>query len=81
VYKPERLGNTEAVIEAIVYGSQMAISIDYYLRNEGGNWKVYDVIIEGTGLVTNYRTQFQQILMRSSIDDLIRQLKERVSHG
>ncbi|MGO9017623.1 MAG: ABC transporter substrate-binding protein [Syntrophobacteraceae bacterium] len=46
-----------------------------------GNWRVYDVMIEGVGLVTNYRGQFDEILSRSSFDDLLRQLREKVAQS
>ena len=54
------------------------VPIDYYLRLKDGKWKVYDVSIEGIGLVTNYRCQFEAILMRKSFDDLLRQLKDKI---
>ncbi len=38
-------------------------------------------MIEGVGLVTNYRGQFDEILSRSSFDDLLRQLREKVAQS
>ena len=79
-YKQKQTGGDYAVIEAVVAGGQSGtIPIDYYLRLEDGKWKVYDVVIEGIGLVTNYHSQFESILMRSSFDDLLRQLKEKIA--
>jgi phospholipid transport system substrate-binding protein len=72
-----------AVVRAYVYGAQnMApIPIDYYLRLEGGNWKVYDVVIDGLGLVANYRDQFNSILATTSFEGLLRQLEARNTQG
>jgi phospholipid transport system substrate-binding protein len=79
-YNQKQMGRNCAVIEARVVGDQSgAIPIDYYLRLEDGDWKVYDVAIAGIGLVINYRDQFNEILSRSSFDDLLRQLKEKVA--
>ena len=81
-YNQKRREGDYAVIEALVTGGQSgAIPIDYYLRLEDGNWKVYDVVIEGMGLVTNYRDQFNSILSRSSFDDLLRQLKKKIAQS
>jgi phospholipid transport system substrate-binding protein len=79
-YSRKQMGGDYALIEALVVGGPSGtIPIDYYLRIENGDWKVYDVVIEGVGLVTNYRDQFNSILSRSSFDDLLRQLKAKVA--
>ena len=44
---------------------------------ENGEWKVYDVVIEGVSLVQNYRTQFREILMNKSPEDLLKMLRQK----
>jgi phospholipid transport system substrate-binding protein len=79
-YNQKQIGGNCAVIEALEAGDQSGkVSIDYYLRLKDGKWKVYDVAIDGIGLVTNYRCQFEAILLRKSFDDLLRQLKEKIA--
>ncbi len=68
-----------AVVEALVVGQAGKVTIEYYMHLVDGNWKVYDVVIEGVGLVANYRGQFDEILSRSSFDDLLTQLKAKVA--
>jgi phospholipid transport system substrate-binding protein len=46
---------------------------------ENGGWKVYDVVIEGVSLVSNYRSQFSRIIHESSYAELVRRLKTKVS--
>lgn len=53
------------------------IPINYRLMPKNGTWVVYDVFVEGVSLVRNYRTQFQQILMSSSPDELIAKVRQR----
>jgi phospholipid transport system substrate-binding protein len=36
---------------------------------------VYDVVIEGVSLVNNYRTQFNKIILGSSYENLVKQMK------
>ncbi|MEE9412457.1 MAG: ABC transporter substrate-binding protein [Methylococcales bacterium] len=39
------------------------VAISYRMVNRAGQWKVYDIIIEGISLVTNYRNQFKGIIV------------------
>lgn len=53
------------------------VAVDYSMRNTDGNWKVYDVKIEGMSLVTNYRSSFKRVMRTSGgIDGLITYLQE-----
>lgn len=81
-YGLQQKGDDYAVVDAVVTGSQVGkVTLQYYMHLKGGSWKVYDVVIEGVGLVTNYRGQFNSILTRSSFDDLLKQLKEKASES
>jgi phospholipid transport system substrate-binding protein len=52
------------------------IQIDYRLTLQGDAWKVYDVIIEGVSLVTNYRSSFNNEIAQGGIDKLIARLND-----
>jgi phospholipid transport system substrate-binding protein len=53
------------------------IVINYKLRQTGGNWKVYDVVIENISLVSNYRSQFNRVIAQSSFDELMRRMRNK----
>ena len=53
------------------------IPIDYRLSRTVGQWKVYDVTIDGVSLVSNYRSMFAEQVQRNGVDGLIRQLSDR----
>jgi len=57
------------------------ISVDYRLRQTDGTWKIIDVIIEGVSLVSNYRSQFQEIMANGGIDRLLKLLREKNARG
>ena len=40
-------------------------------------WKVYDIVIEGVSLVTNYRGQFSQEVRQNGLDSLIKKLANK----
>ena len=53
------------------------IPIDYKMEQRDGDWRVYDVIVEGTGLVSNYREQFKRILRKESFEALSKTIREK----
>ena len=58
-------------------GSADGVSIDYRVHQPADQWLVVDVIIEGVSLVTNYRSQIQEIVSSRGVDSLISQLRQK----
>ena len=52
-------------------------SVVYRLYNSGGDWKVYDVVIEDISLVNNYRAQFSRVLAKSSYAELVDRMRKK----
>jgi phospholipid transport system substrate-binding protein len=52
-------------------------SVDYRLKKRDGRWLVYDVSAEGVSLVKNYRTQFNEILVGGSFEELLEKLRAK----
>lgn len=53
------------------------VPVNYRLINTNGVWKVYDVVIEGVSLISNYRTQFREILANQSVEALFQTMREK----
>jgi phospholipid transport system substrate-binding protein len=52
------------------------LSVDYAFRKtSSGEWKAYDVIIEGISYITNYRNQVDAEIQKEGIDGLIKRLQ------
>jgi phospholipid transport system substrate-binding protein len=47
------------------------------MTNKSGQWRVYDVVIEGISMVKNYRGQFREILSTKTPEDLLQTLREK----
>lgn len=58
-----------------------AVPIAYRLHREGDSWQVYDVVIDGISLVSNYRTNFASEIRRNKISGLISKLEARGERG
>ena len=70
----------EARVETLVVGGKGGqTSIDYRLHNIDGQWLVYDVVIDKVSLVSNYHSQFERVIARSSVQDLLRRMKQQDS--
>ena len=88
LYDGEKIGYVGDTIEgdrAVVrtklvnrHGNEMGVNYRM-LRRDGERWKVYDVEIEGVSLIANYRTQFNNVLRRSSYPEVVRALKAKTS--
>jgi len=56
------------------------IDISYRLQKNSDDWRVYDVVVEGTSLVQNYREQFKRIIRKDSFAELSKQLRDKSAH-
>ncbi|OHC04653.1 MAG: organic solvent tolerance ABC transporter substrate-binding protein [Planctomycetes bacterium RIFCSPHIGHO2_12_39_6] len=63
----------------IITNKGTEVSVDYNMHNNPGKWTIYDVTIEGVSLVNNYRSQFNNILIKSSYKELIQKIKAKQS--
>jgi len=75
----ERLDGDYAEVKSIMVGKKTEIPLDYRLMMKDGEWKAYDVVVDGTSMVQNYRSQFAAILRSSSYEQLVHMLREKVA--
>ncbi len=78
-YLPYR-GDPDAqriVVNTRVQTDGPPVPINYRLYQKQDSWKIYDVIIDGMSLVTNYRSSFSAEVRRGGIDGLIATLAAR----
>ena len=61
----------------IVLSDGTKVPIFYRLTNQSGQWKTYDLIIEGVSLVKNYRSQFREILSKDSPEKLLEIMRNK----
>ncbi len=71
-------GGTEALVHsAIVPSGGQTIPIDYTMEKMSEGWKVYDIRVDGVSLVTNYRSEFADVVRRNGIEGLIKALDDK----
>ncbi len=65
----------------IITMDKKEVDIVYRLHKVGGEWRVYDVVVEGVSLVKNYRDQFRSIIRRTSYANLVKILRAKRDEG
>ena len=79
-YKPTKMpgGDADVVVKTeILQPGGRPVQLDYALEKQPDGWKVFDVIVAGVSLVTNYRDTFNQEVRANGIDGLIKMLSDK----
>jgi phospholipid transport system substrate-binding protein len=75
-YVKEDINNDQAAVHTEIGNERDApATVEYRLLHKNGDWKVYDIVIEGVSLVNNYRTQFHTIITKDSYAGLVKQMR------
>lgn len=70
-------GKIAVVKTQVVKSGGPAIPIDYRLYTTNGDWKVFDVAVDGVSLVANYRTSFNEEIGAKGFGGLLDELAAR----
>lgn len=79
-FKPLRMKSSDKIVlvkTEITQSGGQPIDVNYALSNSTGKWLVFDIVIEGVSLVTNYRSQFASQVKKNGIEDLLKKLSEK----
>jgi phospholipid transport system substrate-binding protein len=77
-YSAEKITDDRAVVDTLILTSSAEIPVSYKLYLKDGRWLVYDVNIEGVSLISNYRTSYQEIVMKEGFSGLLAKMEEKV---
>ena len=78
VYVGERLDDGYADISSKVLAAKgEEFSLNYRAHFVGGEWRVYDVVVENISMVNNYRSQFNRVITNASYEELVRRLRDK----
>ena len=71
------LSETTVEVQSVIAAKGGQTPINYRVIKKENDWKVYDVVIEGVSLISNYRTQFQEILGNNPPEKLLESLRKK----
>lgn len=79
-YERESLDGSYAAVDTkVVSNGGGETAINYRLHVLDGQWKVYDMVIENVSIVNNYRAQFNRVIAKSSVKELLQKMKQHDS--
>lgn len=78
LYKEETIKGDRAVVDTMIVTGSTEIPVSFKLKNNGGEWYAYDVVIEGISLVSNYRSTFAAIVKNEGMDGLLSDIQKRI---
>jgi len=80
LYDQERIDGNFAEVDTRIFdpGQNRAFSLSYKLHQMDNQWLIYDVVAENVSLVRNYQNQFNRILSKSSYQDLLQILENKI---
>jgi phospholipid transport system substrate-binding protein len=72
-------GATKAIVKTeVLQPGLQPVAVNYRMSLSNGEWKAYDIMIEGVSLVTNYRTTFStEAQTKGSLNAVIDSLAKR----
>jgi phospholipid transport system substrate-binding protein len=75
--KETMLSDKKAEVKSRIITESGEIPVHYRAIMRNGKWKVYDVVVEGISVVKNYRSQFREILVKKSPEEMLNILRKK----
>ena len=70
-------GRDASVESRVVRRYSEDLPIDYWLHKVNGQWKVYNMVIDHVDIVKNVRAQFERVVAKSSLQELLQKVKDQ----
>jgi len=72
-------GYTQVGSKVLQPGGGDPISLDYRLKFENGEWRIYDVTVDAISIIANYRNQFNRVINGKGFPTLMADLRAKSS--
>jgi phospholipid transport system substrate-binding protein len=77
-YTNEAVEGDQAMVKTMLITPRgTSVPVDYRMHDVDGRWLVYDVVIEGVSLVSNYRQQFHKVVVTESYPALVQKMRAK----
>lgn len=67
----------KAIVKTKVDNGKEVAAIQYRMKNVKGAWRIYDIVVENVGLVSNYRSEFSSIIRKDKMAGLLEKLRKK----
>jgi phospholipid transport system substrate-binding protein len=76
IYEPPVEVKKKIHIPTSLISKGKKISMLYKFYNSNNDWKIYDIEIQGVSIIRSYRSQFNEILQRGTMEDLFEKMEK-----
>ena len=76
VYEPPLKVDAKIHIPTYLVSKGNKIGMLYKFYQSSGQWKIYDIEIQGVSIIRSYQSQFKEILQNSTFDDLLLKMEK-----
>lgn len=82
-YKGESQAKNGHLVRTVARNKQkpreQPVSVDYVMHQVEGNWRIFDVVTEGSSMVQNYKSQFSRIIKKQGFAELLRKMRDKAN--
>ncbi|MBF0285428.1 MAG: ABC transporter substrate-binding protein [Magnetococcales bacterium] len=80
VLNTKKSGTEVARVDGVLQAKEREFSMSYELVKEpDGQWKVFDIVLEGVGVISNFRSQYQEVLKNNTVEKLLKDLEDKAN--
>jgi len=72
-------GTRATVVTMLITRGSGAVPVEYRMQRGERGWAIVDVVVDGWGLASSYRAQFQHVLQNGTYADLVARLRDKAS--
>jgi phospholipid transport system substrate-binding protein len=78
-YTKEEINGEKAYVATTAHAKTGSgkLATEYFLHKVNGQWFVWDLVIEGSSLVTTYKTSFNKIIKQHGFEELRKRVKNK----
>ena len=77
-YSKESVSGAQARVHTTLVRSNDNIQVEYLLHQKGGNWLLYDVVVDGVSILEQYRSGFAREIQARSFESLLDKMKTQL---
>jgi phospholipid transport system substrate-binding protein len=77
-YGPGNQSGDQARVKTVLVRANDTIPVEYVLHQKGGNWLLYDVVVDGVSILNKYKSGFAREIQVRSFDSLMQKMKTQL---
>ncbi len=74
--KRDYVDQAKVRVKSTLKGPRQDIPVEYRVKRSGGEWRVYDLVVNNISMVRSYRVQFKPEIKTSGLSGLVKRLKK-----